>query len=140
MGNAIRSMENCINSIWDWGFLSDCLPGKMLPSDIDGIIERNGRFFVIETKSEHVERIPKGQYITLKRLQDTGLFTVIILYGDKTPTAMDVWYPKDELFGTWGQVTGKKSCGEEELKTLIRWWFKRVNGLSAAHVPLKPEN
>ena len=135
----IRNEEHFENSVWNWDCLGDVLPGKLTPSDIDGIIERNGKFLVIETKHARSKTIPKGQYITLKRLHDTGLFTVLIVYGDKDkPQEMDVWYPKDIVFGTWGQTTGRKECSVNDMQLLVKWWFKHANSLNAAKVPLKP--
>lgn len=134
----INNSEQFMDGVWNWDCIADSLPGKLRPADIDGIIERNGKFLVIETKHPNSKHIPKGQYITLKRLHDTGLFTVIILYGEKDkPEEMDIWYPKDAIFGTWGQSTGRKEASLDDLKRLVSWWFKNANKLNAAHVPLK---
>ena len=132
INDPVKFMEG----VWNWDFIS--LPGKLKPSDIDGLIERNGKFLVIETKHPNSKQIPKGQFITLKRLHDTGLFTIVIAYGENSnPTEMDIWYAKDPLFGTWGQCTGRKPCNKEDVQRLVDWWFKKANTLSAAHVPCK---
>ncbi len=132
----INNPEHYLEGVWDWDIVS--LPHKLRPSDIDGIIERNGKFIVIETKHPRCRQIPKGQFITLKRLHDTGLFTIVVLYGENScPTEMDIWYPKDSVFGTWGQTTGRKECTKEDVQRLVDWWLKNANKLSAPHVPCK---
>lgn len=65
----------------NWKFIEDALPGKCGVMDIDGIIERRGKFLVIESKSP-AETIDKGQMITLEALSRLPSFTVIVAWMD----------------------------------------------------------
>lgn len=79
----INNPNEYLENIWDWAILNGCFgQTKIRPTDIDGFVERNGKFLVIEAKSPGVE-VNTGQMITLKRLIDTGRFTVIIVWGKK---------------------------------------------------------
>lgn len=69
------------NSFWDWTPLNECFRGTNIRvTDIDGFVERNGRFLVIETKKPGDE-IPQGQGLTFAALAATGLFTIVIIWG-----------------------------------------------------------
>ena len=38
--------------LWDWGILNGCFGDTLIkPTDIDGFVERNGKFLFFETKS-----------------------------------------------------------------------------------------
>lgn len=66
----------------DYGFMQGIFPDNpnFMPSNIDGIIERNGQFMVLEWKRKN-EKISKGQGRLLKALAQKGL-TVVIICGD----------------------------------------------------------
>ena len=65
----------------DYGFMQGVINDKVLPSNIDGILERNGQFLVFEWKRKN-EKISKGQEILLKALAKSKGFTVAIVCGD----------------------------------------------------------
>jgi len=67
----------------DYGFMQGLISENpnFVPSNIDGIIERNGVFLVFEWKRPK-EKISKGQEILLKALAKTHGFTVVIMCGD----------------------------------------------------------
>lgn len=60
---------------------ADCFPGRINFGDVDGLVEINGHFLMLEWKSHHGE-IPTGQRITYERLVDTGKFTIVIVCGN----------------------------------------------------------
>jgi hypothetical protein len=66
----------------DYGFLQGEIPDNpnFMPSNIDGIIERNGSFMVLEWKRRN-EKISKGQERLLKALAQNNI-TVAIICGD----------------------------------------------------------
>jgi hypothetical protein len=69
------------NSLWDWTPLNECFQGTNIRvTDIDGFVERNGRFLVIETKKPN-EEVPQGQSITFEALVRTGVFTIFVVWG-----------------------------------------------------------
>lgn len=79
----IRNEHAARNSLWDWTPLNECFRGTNIRvTDIDGFVERNGKFLVIETKKPKDE-IPQGQSITFDALLKTGYFTVILVWGPR---------------------------------------------------------
>lgn len=68
--------------LWDWHILAGCFgKTKIMPTDVDGFVERKGNFLWLETKKENV-LIPNGQLITFMTLIKTGYFTIFIIWGD----------------------------------------------------------
>jgi hypothetical protein len=66
----------------DWAkWLGDTLPGKIGPTDVDSILERHGRFLVIEYKSWG-KPVSIGQEIMLRELAKLG---------------MNVWYVQEPM-------------------------------------------
>ena len=78
----IRNMESYRSSIWDWGILKGYFPNTRIePTDIDGFVEFGGHFLVLETKRSGVP-VPRGQEIMFEAFRRTGLFTVIVIWGE----------------------------------------------------------
>lgn len=116
MGN-IRNRKTVAKRLWDWEFLNDVLPGKIRPMDIDGIIERNGHFLVLEGKPLG-KRIKTGQRITLRQLSKRKNFSVLILYGEPgEPQEMKLLRYHEEAI----------KCSKEDVKELVGKWVKQVN-------------
>ena len=57
------------------------LPGKIAFTDIDGVVEVNGRFLYLEMKSPGVP-IPTGQEILFTRRTMDSISTVYVVNGD----------------------------------------------------------
>lgn len=93
------------------------LPGKVSFSDIDGILEKNGKFLALEHKY-HNDEIPLGQKILLENLSDVPQFTVIIYttYIDGEFCSWDYIRKGKKL-----RLTQEKS--EESLNEIINDWF-----------------
>ena len=64
----------------DFGELSGLL-GKVLPSNLDMVLERKGHFLFGEWKRDG-EKISKGQEILLKALSELPKTTVLVVSGD----------------------------------------------------------
>lgn len=64
----------------DFGELSGLL-GKVLPSNLDMVLERKGHFLFGEWKRDG-EKISKGQEILLKALSGLPRVTVLVINGD----------------------------------------------------------
>lgn len=60
---------------------SDCFPGRINFSDVDGIVEINGKALMLEWKM-YFGNIPKGQEIMYKRLSAHGFITVLCIVGN----------------------------------------------------------
>ena len=55
--------------------------GKRVPSNVDMIMERRGRFLIGEWKRPN-EKVSLGQQILLKALAKVPKFTVLVIQGD----------------------------------------------------------
>lgn len=66
----------------NWGMLEGCFGAtRIRPSDIDGVVDRNGQFLVLESKRVGAE-VRQGQHILFQSLAATGLFTILVFFGD----------------------------------------------------------
>jgi hypothetical protein len=82
-----------------FGWLKGAFPRGILPTDIDGEVELNGFFLRMEFKHESAlrnGRIPKGQHMAMKRLLETGRFTVVFIGTDNKGEAVcyEAWTSK----------------------------------------------
>jgi hypothetical protein len=91
---------------------------KFLPSNLDMVLERKGKFLVGEWKRPS-ESISRGQEILLERLSDTGLAIVLIIEGD---TDEQMIVNKIQILTS----AGLEDVGEtlEDLKNIIRNWYE----------------
>ena len=108
----------------DYEDLLGLLPSnpKFLPSNVDGIAERNGKFLVMEWKRPN-EKISKGQEFLLKALAKTPNFVVIIIIGD-TDNGMNI-----ERF-YYLQPIGKNvliGTSTQEFKDYYTFWYEWAN-------------
>lgn len=101
----------------DFGEFREVL-GNRLPSNIDMVIERRGRFLIGEWKRLN-EKVSKGQEILLKAMAKIPGFTVLVISGD-TDTSMNV-----DCF----YIVNKnghcefKGRGTQALKDYVQDWF-----------------
>ena len=99
--------------------------GKIVPSNIDMMVERNGWFLVGEWKREG-EAISMGQKILLRQLATQPKFLVIIIQGHTDGSVMVV----DE----WWRMQGNgdlKPLGKtvEKFKEFLLHWKNKVEQL-----------
>lgn len=108
----IKNLEVFVENLWDWGFLDGCFGGtRIRVTDIDGLVERNGHFLLIEAKSPGKE-VPTGQRILFDRLVQDKRWHVLIVWGEPNkPQEMQVW------------GYGKMKGGEAKLQDVVRRWF-----------------
>ena len=105
-----------VASQWDWACLDGCFGRtRIKPTDIDGFVERNGRFLVLETKLPGVP-IPEGQRITIKRLAETGRFVIYVVWGRPGVPEKILAYRDDK------EVTIEPAT-MQALRHLVRCWF-----------------
>jgi hypothetical protein len=98
------------------------LLGKIVPSNIDMMYERKGKFLVGEWKRVG-EKISTGQEILLKALAARQDFEVIIINGD-TDTGMNVGrFWKLDRFG----LVTEAGRGIQSLKDYIVDWYIRAD-------------
>lgn len=111
-----------VEGIWDWGILKGCFGDTRIePTDVDGLVERNGHFLLLEAKAPGVP-VKQGQWWTFNALRNTGYFTIIVVWGQtNAPEAMQVLYPPPLAAGP------KKQADLNDLRNVVSWWFARVN-------------
>ena len=117
----IQNPKAYVDGLWDWGVLRGCFGNtKIEPTDIDGFVERNGKFLILETKDNGVE-IKQGQQLTFNALVKTGLFTIIVIWGNPgNPKRIRVITSKaDRNF---------KNSSLEQLRDIVSQWFNYAEG------------
>lgn len=118
----IQNPQAFCEGLWDWAILDGCFgASKIKPTDIDGLVERNGYFLFIESKNTGAA-VPEGQKILHKRLANTGVFTVIILWGDaanNAPHSIQIIHSAGE--------TGIKNTDLEGFRSIVSRWYDSVN-------------
>ena len=77
-----------------WGFLRGAFGPSIMPTDIDALVERRGRYLAFETKAPGVP-IPEGQWRLLDDWNRYRGVTVFIIWGKTAPEIceMAVWHP-----------------------------------------------
>lgn len=120
----IENLDEFIENLWDWSFLERYLGGfGIRPTDLDGLVERNGNLLLLEAKSP-TAKIPRGQRILFDRLvwakcphceREIKKFDVLVIWGEPNqPEKMRMWRIHDQpidateadvqkLVGTWYQ-------------------------------------
>ena len=114
----IRSFEDLERNTWDWACFDGCFGDtKISMSDIDGVVERNGQFLVIETKSTGTP-VPMGQSIMFSSFTRLPEFRVLVVWGKPGHvTHMQRWG------GSIHEAT------TEDFRDTVKEWWKRVNKL-----------
>lgn len=95
---------------------------NFVPSNVDGIAERNGKFLVMEWKRPG-ERISTGQKLLLQALAANPAFVVIIVNGNTdNETVVNSFF----MLTLKGEPY-KRGTGIESLKTFYKEWYKWAN-------------
>ena len=103
----------------DLTVLDECFPGRIAMTDVDGLVEINGRFLFIEWKRGG--DVPAGQRIMFEKLTRHPEFTILVILGD--PRTMVV--ERYDVFRD-GKRKGWRECGLSELKRHVRAWAERA--------------
>lgn len=118
----INNLERFTANLWDWAILDGCFTGKMRPTDIDGLIERNGKFLLLEAKSPGVA-IGYGQQRTYDALLRNN-FTIIIIWGKpQQPERIRV-----STMHNGKVVTHERAADADVLRDVVKRWFLFANG------------
>lgn len=106
--------------LWDWAILDGCFgETKIKPTDVDGFVERKGKFLWLETKSPGVG-IPEGQLRTFAAIAKTRVFTVFVVWGHtNTPETI-------QIIGHWGK-SAPLPCTLEKFRDYVARWYKWVD-------------
>lgn len=109
----------------EWEFLSGCFDYGIMPTDIDGAIERNGKYLLFEEKQVGVE-LGTGQYRMLDDLNRKHGMTVFIIWGDtEVPYVeeMSIWRPYARVNG-YEESRQRVSADVDFLRHKCRQWFE----------------
>lgn len=131
---ALYSPVTFVRALVNWDFLKPCFKGtKIAVSDIDGQVEVNGFFLILETKAPYRD-IPTGQKILFDRYPKDR-FTVLVIWGQNTsvPSCCACGMPRG--IGTfeamemqpWGEP--KRACTTDDVVKFVSSWFERHSGV-----------
>ncbi|WP_121609131.1 hypothetical protein [Mesobacillus foraminis] len=117
----IQNLRKFMESVEDYGVLNDLLPGNNRFMDIDGILEKNNKFLVLEHKVDSTATVRKGAHLVFRALSKTNLFTTIVIHGCVyNPTHLQVYYPS-----YLNKQLEKKAGSFMNLKSIIEWWLEK---------------
>jgi len=102
-----------------WEMFNICFPRGIRIGDLDGIVEMNGLFLIMEWKRSNPE-IPKGQLLTFKALARTGLFTIVIMYGQPMTDL--------QVFGRKGEIKKRPANSLDAVAVVSKWAKYAENG------------
>lgn len=118
----IRNPEDYLGSFWDWEVFNKCFEGtKIRITDVDGLVERNGHFLLLETKRPGVE-VPLGQAILFDRICRDPHWLVLVIWGETD---------QPECWQLWGNPN-KKHGNLQDLQAFISQWFRYADGKKSA--------
>jgi hypothetical protein len=122
MAKLMRNMFATHTDYADFKGLIHTNPG-FVPSNVDGIAERNGNFLIMEWKRPG-EKVSEGQKILLKALAATPKFIVVVIIGDtdEHTNIQEYWQYT---------VDGKAfKCGSGfgSFKEFYRLWYELADG------------
>jgi hypothetical protein len=120
----MRAMRSASAAHVDFGGFEGMIESnpKLLPSDIDMIIERKGKFFVGEWKRQG-ENLSQGQEILLKTLAKQQQFTVCVIIGNTdTETVIN-----SVLCISKSGEYRKIGASLDDLKVFINQWYEWAN-------------
>jgi hypothetical protein len=108
----------------EWHFLSGCFDYGIMPTDVDGIVERNGHYLVFEEKQPGIE-LGVGQKRMLDDLNKNYGMTIFIIWGDtEVPYVeeMSIWRPYGKV-NVYQEGRQKIKADIEFLRYKCRQWF-----------------
>ena len=117
----IHDAELYMAGIWDWAILDGCFgETNIKPTDIDGLVERNGKFLILETKQPGAQ-IPTGQHIMFRNFIKRQGDAVLVIWGKKNePEAAQLYS------GQFPDGKYIKSITSESLRKFVATWFAKA--------------
>ena len=122
----VKLMRNMFATHTDYADFMGLIPTNphLVPSNVDGILERNGQFLIFEWKRPG-EKVSNGQRIMLQALAAKPSFMVVIIYGNTdTETIIDSYW----LLTPEGKPV-KTGIGFESFKQFYRQWYELANNV-----------
>ena len=121
----VKLMRNMFATHTDYADFKGLITANpaFVPSNVDGIAERNGQFLIMEWKRPR-EKVSDGQRIMLQALAAKPSFMVVIIYGNTdTETIIDSYW----LLTPEGKPV-KTGIGFESFKQFYRGWYALADG------------
>jgi hypothetical protein len=119
-----KLMRNMFATHTDYSEFKNLIPNNAVPSNVDGILERNGQFLILEWKRPN-EKVSEGQRIMLQALAAKPSFMVVIIYGNTdNETVIDSYW----LLTPEGKPV-KSGIGFESFKQFYRDWYSYADGV-----------
>jgi hypothetical protein len=113
----INNLDAFVGGLWDWSILDGCFGHtRIKPTDVDGLVERNGWFLFLEAKGPKVP-LKQGQKILLERLAENPHVTVIVIWGDKNN-------PEQIMLMNGKSEPKIRPCDTEELRRVVSEWYQ----------------
>ena len=121
----MKLMRNEFATHTDYGDFKGLIESNPLfiPSNVDGIAERNGHFLIMEWKRD-AEKVSEGQKRLLQALAFNPRFMVVIIYGNTDDgTVIDSYW----LLTPEGKPV-KVGIGFESFKEFYKDWYILADG------------
>ena len=121
----VKLMRNEFATHTDYGDFKGLIESNPLfiPSNVDGIAERNGHFLIMEWKRD-AEKVSEGQKRLLQALAFNPRFMVVIIYGNTDDgTVIDSYW----LLTPEGKPV-KTGIGFESFKQFYKDWYTLADG------------
>jgi hypothetical protein len=133
-----RSAPAKFDGFWGWESVEMAFPGRIYPTDIDGLVERKGHFLLFETKgiddAGNLRPIPMGQKITLRSLHKLGTFTILIVWCSESkietpagkllikeaPTHFQIWRPNRSISPVY-------RCEMSDIVETCKNWYRMAD-------------
>ena len=119
-----ESLPAQYDGLFDWDWMANCFgESKIMPMDIDGVVERKGNFLKFESK-EVGKAIPMGQLFTLQAYHRLECFTVLFVYGKKTPEMLASWDAPDFRSGVVMDETKPVKVTVLQAQNYVAAWYR----------------
>ena len=118
----IRNPRAFVDQLWDWGCLAGCFgDSKIQVTDIEGMVEHNRHFLIIESKGIGVP-VPEGQRILFQKWISRG-FSVIFVWGTPgQPERIEYYAFGKQIPEVFDPAT------LADLRAVVSGWYRRAHG------------
>jgi hypothetical protein len=121
----MKAMRNMFATHTDYAEFKGLIPlnAAFMPSNVDGICERNGQFLIMEWKRLG-EKVSTGQKYLLQALAKKEGFIVVIIYGDTDNETVinNFWVLNPD------GIPVRRGIGFESFKQFYRQWYELADG------------
>ena len=106
---------------------ADCFPRSISFGDVDGLVEINGFFLMLEWKPAAAP-LSRGQERLYEQLTKQKKWTVLIVAGDAEAMQIDgVASYRHDIETGQSQFKDWEECNLEQFKSIVKYWADCVN-------------